>query len=539
MNRRQHHIPILGASALLMALVLAACGGDSDPTGPGPGSVSVDFRPDSRNLTLTAGDEMEFRIEVEGSGSYTVAWRYGLQTATTDTFRVVADQVGVDTVWSTVVTSEREQGEFWHVEVVPDLSNLPRDVSGLTLAHGPGPAEVIVSWLRSSPTTYPLVAYEIGVSYDGPLTNANWEQRAFSVTVPHPGQPVRPDTTVTNAEHGLLPGERAWFAVRAVDELGQLSLIKESYPWDVTYPWRLDVHVQGDAGQPLPGVILIYGPDDARAATDAAGNANLGPFRNIDTVPVATRFGDQFYDYTVPARDVDDGPLLVTLIEKHDLDLVDCGAGGNPAATFMQYLQYATRTDRELEHRPNRELYRWREYPVLVHFAERDTVVDQITYHLADSLRSAMEIWNDHLGFQIMAETVDAGAADVLCTFDLVSTSLLGLVQSADGGDNLEQTIPRLFTLQLDLEGIFEGGFNTLAVTEVALHEFGHVLGIYEHTCSSGKGNLMDNGGAVGSLADGPAHAISLTEMRAVRAISNLPQSIDMSGYELDPPPAR
>jgi len=469
--------------ALLLALVLVGCGGDSDPTRPPAGST-VSFRPSSLNLILTVGDETDLWVGVVGTDSYTVAWRYGLLTADTDTFRLVADRVGVDTVRATVVTADREQSRDWHVEVLPDLSKLPREVSGLTLAHGPDPAEVVVSWSRSSQTAHPLESYEVAVSYDGPVNNGNWDTAVIVADTPHAGQPLRPRLVISSTTHGLVPGQRAWFAVRALDDAGQASLVKESFPWDVTYPWRLDVHVQDDQGLPLESVILIYGPDDKRAATDGGGNCNLGPFRNIDVILVATRAGVDFYNYTAAAQGVDDGPLLLTLVERYELDLVDCGVA-TPATEFMAYLQHMTKTDTQFPHRPNQELYRWRRYPVQVYFAEWDTLDVQ----LGDSLRSAMEIWNGQLGFDIMTETLDEVSADVRCS---------------------------------------------LVATEVALHEFGHVLGLYDHFCLSGKGNLMDNGGAFGSLEFGPENAIKAAELRAVRTIYNLPQGVDMAGYERD-----
>lgn len=530
MTNTWQRLPIRVLPVILAVALLASCGSDSDPTKPPATGITVSFRPTSTNLDLTVGEGADLWVDVNGTESYTVAWRYGLQEADTDLFHMLADRVGVDTVRATVVTPDREHSQEWHVDVSPDLSSLPREVTGLTLAHGAGPGEASVSWLRTAETVNPLVGYDIAFSYDGPINNGNWDQAAVVVHVPYAGLPVRPDTTLSSVEHGLLPGERAWFAVRALDDLGQRSLIRESLPWDVTYPWRLDVRVQDDAGRPRPGVIVIYGDTGERAATDAAGICNLGPFRDIDLVPLTTRAGDTYYNYTVPPRGVDDGPVLITLVERYELDLVDCTVG-TPATTFMSYLQHMTKTDTELAHRPNRELYRWREYPIRVHFARWDT----LGVELADSVRLAMEIWNDQLGFEIMEETLDEGAADVRCIFKEMAGTLAGRVWSVDTQDYLEEAIPNVFEVWLDPEYFFPNDeFRPLVATEVALHEFGHVLGLYNHYCSSGKGNLMDNGGAFGSLGDGPANAIKLTELRAVQSITNMAQGVDMAGYEND-----
>ncbi|MCP4571980.1 MAG: hypothetical protein GY838_06460 [bacterium] len=516
--------------AIAFAFVLASCGGGSDPTGPPPGTVTVGFRPNSTGLNLTAGESQDLWVLVDGTDSYTVSWRYGLQTADTDTFHLLADNVGIDTVWATVATAKREQNRNWRVDVVPDLSSLPREVSGLAVDDAGDPAAVVVSWLRSSPTVFDLESYEVAVSYTGPINVENWDEAAFVVTEAHDELAYRQDVTVSNAEHGLNPGEQAWFAVRAVDVFGQTSLIKESLSWVVTYPWYLDVHVQDDSGLPIGSLILVYGPDDERSSTDGSGDCRLGPFRNIDTVPVATRADAMFYNYSAPPHGLDDGPLLITLVERYVLDMVDCGIS-TPATEFMSFMQYMTRTDTEVPERPNRKLYRWSEYPIQVHFVEWDTLGVQF----ADSLRSAMAIWNDHVGFEIMTETADVAAAHVQCSFRSLGGALAGRVWSPDHLDRLEVAVPRVFEVYFDPEYYFPNDvMRPVVATEVALHEFGHVLGLYDHFCLSGKGNLMDNGGAFGILADGPANAIKASEMRVVRAITNMAQGVDMAGYELD-----
>jgi hypothetical protein len=66
---------------------------------------------------------------------------------------------------------------------------------------------------------------------------------------------------------------------------------------------------------------------------------------------------------------------------------------------------------------------------------------------------------------------------------------------------------------------------------EVALHEFGHVLGLVDHSffCTDAH-HLMLNGGAGGNLLlPDPIHP---DEIRAVRTIRRLAQGVDMRGYE-------
>ena len=70
------------------------------------------------------------------------------------------------------------------------------------------------------------------------------------------------------------------------------------------------------------------------------------------------------------------------------------------------------------------------------------------------------------------------------------------------------------------------GAFET--VQGVALHEFGHTLGLRLHSYC-GDDYLMQIAGGLGAMGrDDPIH---LDERRAVRAIRNIPQGTYMNNY--------
>ncbi len=517
-------------------IALAACGSDSGPAQPAA-EIIVSFRPASDILHFVVGESETLWVEVEGTTEYTVAWtRGGVAGGTSDTYELAADEVGVDTVAVAVVAGGKEQARLWRVEVTPDESKLPREVADLNVIHGAEPAEVVVTWFRSTATAFPLVSYDVAVSYDERITDDNWDASMVAVTVPHDAGVLRLNQLLTEADDDIRPGQEAWFAVRARDDHGQLSPVGGSFRLVISYAWYLDVHVQDDAGRGLPSIILLYG-DGERQNTDAAGDSRIGPLRSIDEVAVSTNASNGepgepppwYYNFNAAPRGVDDGPLIITIVEKYELDLEVCGE--TPSyLDFMGYLQWMTYTEEERVDRPNRYLLRWDHYPVAVHFAPFDTV----GVELSDLARAAMAIWNDALGQEVLVETTSEAEADILCVFDTtLGPFIAGRVSSLVPGGWLPDATPEVLLLALDPYDAFVlDELREIIVTEVTLHEFGHTLGLYNHSCLSGKGNLMDAGGAAGSLAEGPDNAIHATEWRAVRAIMNLPAGVDMAAFE-------
>ena len=160
----------IGAALLtLAALLVAACGSSTDPGGGG--EVEITYSPTVAAFTMTVGGSRELRTTVTGTDQAEIAWSAdGAAVGSGPVYVHVPAQVGTDTVAVVVGAGGRTSGRQWLVTVEPDLSQLPPVVSGVTLTHGPRPGEVVVSWLRVTPTHAPIDDYLVACSYAGPVT---------------------------------------------------------------------------------------------------------------------------------------------------------------------------------------------------------------------------------------------------------------------------------------------------------------------------------------------------------------------------------
>ena len=510
-------------AALLVAVgaLVAACGSSTDPGGGG-GEVEITYSPTAATFTMLVGGSRELRATVTGTDQAVIGWSVdGAAVGSGPVYVHVPAEVGDDTVTVAVEADGRSSGRQWLVTVEPDLSQLPPAVSGVTLSHGPAPGEVVVSWLRVTPTFAPISEYLIACSYDGPVTGSNWDQATDLGAFAHDPGTLQNRVTFGEAD-GMVQGAAIWFGVRARDDRGQLSPLEAVFAHTISYAWSLPVQVRDDAGVPLQNVILNYG-SGAPLATDAAGRATIGPLRDFDTVSVATT--SIHFDFNTGPVGVDTDTLHIVLLRKHVLDHVPCGTGDY--ADFLDYFRSATLTDGTGER--STVLHRWQEYPLSVWIPERSSPT--LGWDLRSLAADAVPIWNAALGAQYLVSAPDSLSADIVFSF-LPIAGYNGFTRVLVPAGNIGTAVPQKMRVEIELNlDSIPAEPQPIMITEVALHELGHTLGHYGHLCGSGKGNLMDWGGAIGSLADGPEQAIHLDEARLVRAVRNLPQGTDTAGF--------
>lgn len=524
---------LMGA-CLLLLVNLVGCSSSTDPGVEPDPPLTIEFDPIGQGQTLRLSETMEFSAVAKPASSLSVKWfRQGLLVGQDSVFMFVPAAVGRDTLEVSAFVGAERDTYYWVIDVEQDISVIPPEVPNVRALPGPEPTEVIVMWDWVTGAAFPLVEYIVAVSYDGPVNDGNWEQSEILGSYARvPGQ-VGDSRTYNETDHGMRPGERAWFAVRVRDDQQQLSHLTSSVAHDITWPWFLGGNVTDDVGLPLLGVILNSDGPGYSTNTDGSGYFLFDqPFRNIDSIRVVT-VSPSWYDFMTPMVSAVQGTTLnnITLINRYGLGY-DCWGG-----EFLEYLRDMTRTQWVDGHPELSRLYTWSEYPVSVFIPP---FFNQAGVDMEAACLAAMDFWNNvmsddalQLGISetdYFVRTANESTADIVFLFEwrIQNYGEISLLLPSGPDDHLGRVIPEKMQIWINTDVALDLFTEVQGVT---LHEFGHTLGMLAHAECSGSEYLMSLTGGTGAMGrDNPVH---LDERRAVRAIRNIPQASDMADYSL------
>ncbi len=527
---------LLGAW-LLLFLNLAGCSSSTDPgVDPDP-PATIEFSPVGQRQSLRLSETMEFSAVARPAASLSVNWyRQGQPVGQDSVFEYVPAMVGTDTLEvSAFAWAVRDTYSwYWVIDVQEDVSAIPPEVPNVDALAGPEPADVVVSWNWVTRANFPLVEYLVAISYENPINESSWDQATILGHYEVVPNQIGYSQTYTEEEHGMTPGVEAWFAVRVRDDRQQLSVLTSSIRHDITWPWYLGGYVTDDVGKPLLGVIVNSSGPGYATNTDGSGFFLFDkPFHNTDGIRVATA-SPSWYDFVTEPFSVEQDTTLgnITLINQYGLGY-SCNWGGD----FLEYLRDMTWT-RKVDAQPDKSrLYTWSEYPVSVFIP---TFQNSAGVDMDQACLAALEFWNttmstdaDQLGIDETAyfvRTTDEAAADIVFLFEwrVQNYGAVSLLLPDGADDKLGEVVPEKMQIWINTDPVLDL-FDE--VQGIALHEFGHTLGLFNHADCSGSDYLMLVTGGLGAMdLDDPIH---LDERRAVRVIRNLPQGTNMADFTL------
>lgn len=504
-----------------VASLLGACGG-SQPTDPDD-TTAISFNPAAQGQQIGIGETRQFTASVTPEGAMSVTWRRGGAVVGTERqYSYGGQMVGRDTLRVHAEAGEVVRDYFWVIDVSDAPPTVPPQVPGVAVAPGPEPVEVVVTWSRIAASTYPIVAYEVVMSYSGAVTIANWSEAIPLAEVAHvPGQAgyIR---TFSRADGNLQPGAQAWFGIRARDDRSQLSGSLNSRSTRITTEWWIDGRVIDDSGDPILGVIAATSLPVRNDNSDGEGRFRLGPYRSIDSVAVATTPPAGFYAFrTGKVGSEVDVSLDIVLPRRYEL-APECAVesyGGD----YLRWFRQMTRTATTVGDTAASRLWKWDHWPVTVHLPDSTTAGGRDMDQLA---REMLELWNQELGDTYLVESGSAATADI--RFAWVTDASAGYGETAlelPAGGVLGDVRPERIRVEVETGLLTDQFFR-----EVSLHELGHALGLCSHSLEcDGAGHLMVLG-ASGNLS--LEHPIHQDELRAVRIIRRFPQGADMRGFD-------
>ncbi|PJA76235.1 hypothetical protein CO151_03820 [bacterium CG_4_9_14_3_um_filter_65_15] len=513
--------------AVLTGLALLA--GCNSSTDPGPGGMVFSFSPQAATIDLDVGGQQEFSVIPEDAGSFSVDWKLdGMVVSQSATYLFKTTVPGQYGLHANITYANDTAFRQWNIAVTSSQVISPPVIADVTLSDVPDePGAVKAAWTGVKSATYPIVEYVVGADTGGSLNASNWDQAEVMVIVPATTQFSY--SKALGAQEGVAPGQRHWVAVRARDDHGNLSPLRGSVSFPVSFPWYVSGRVRNDFGIALGNTIMRFETSLETLPGHAAGDGTFGagPFSSKDSVQVSALALDaQFYKWQSPYLKAGGGekPLDIVMIPKYGADATCSPNGGD----FLAHLRYMTRTG---DYSDTGILHKWNHYPVRIFIPDflRGDGVD-FTALCAD----ALQFWNDTVGEDLLVRVDQAGDADVEVDFRATGAALNGQVVQVEPGVVLGTLSPLKMRMDINMDMVGVGDVQTEpAVKGVCLHEFGHVLGLYDHsTCDDYA--LMENGGGPSAFSPETPAPITEEEINAVRCLSYMPDGVDMDGYDFE-----
>ncbi len=522
---------MLAWQILIFIGLMVGCSDSTDPV-PGPEDLSFQYSPEAVVINFFTGGNADFSLSSSPAVPLEFRWSLNGQPAGQDAiFQFDATRVGVDTLRVDYSYSSVTWNHTWYANVDQNPTTEPEGIPWVTLEHGPEPADVVVGWHEIPSSTFPLVEYQIRVSYSGIITAENWLEANQLGTFPVEINQVGYSESFSADNHGLVAGAEAWFAVRGVDSVGQLSpLVGEQYHL-ISSEWFIEGYVYSDRMETLQGIIIEYGCPNCRVNTDATGFFSIGPLPNINSYNLTT-ISDNTHDPEVPEtswydfvmRDVQYDPGAsndIIVVTRYDLD-ASCSYDDE----FMIYFRIMTNTWQFSTLRPNYNLYKWEEYPVPVYIPP---LINEFDLDFQSLCRETVEYWNMAMGeeYLYLVETPEESRIEFYFGDDAGPYVGRAFVSEPSDEDyRLGDVIPEKIMVY-----VRDQFSDSIDVQETSMHELGHALGLYGHALCSDDGFLMKVNSS-GILANGPENAVHPNEKRAIEIIRNLPQGANMSDFQ-------
>ncbi len=528
-------IPLRVFFTWFILLALGQGAGCSDSTNPVPNPEDLSFQhtPSNAVSDFLVGDLADFSLSVSPDVTLDIAWSMNGQSAGQGkVFNYDAAHVGIDTLNVEYSYSSVTWSHTWYASVDPNTVTAPDEIPWVILDHGPVAADVVVRWHVIPSSTYPLSEYQVKFSYGGEITDENWNEATLLGTFPIEEDQVGHAELFSAAEHGLIAGSEAWFAVRGLDEVGQFSPLAGHQQHLISSPWFIEGYVYSDRMIALPEVIIDYGCPSCRVNTDANGFYSIGPLPNVNSYTLTT-FTDNthnplipetsWYDYSL--RDVPYDPLGtqdIVIITRYDLSDFCSGYGDD----YLTYFKNMTHTSSPSTLRPNNILYRWEEYPIPVYVPN---FTNEHGLALGTLCRSALGYINQIMEEEYLYLVDSPEEAKIVFYYGDESVQYTGRVildEPSDESYSLGDVIPERMLVYIS-----DQLSDSQSVEEVALHELGHTLGFYSHGLCIGDNFLMIVN-SQGSLDSGPENAMNPNEKRGLAIIRHLPQATDMNDFQ-------
>lgn len=305
-----------------------ACSKDSPVNVARPPEIEY-VVPEEQLLDVFVGDTLKFSVTASDADNDPLRYSYLVDdslVSSSSNYTYVADNIGEKDVTAVVSDGKSFITHEWHLTIseIPDTIP-PAAVQILTVEPGTAPGGIVVEWLAVGDDGMDgIPSYYLVRTAPTPITNeSDW---ARSTHRHNPPDPAVPGETMRMTIIGMLPARLSYFAVRAVDESGNIGPLGASLGGYVR-----GMHVSGNVydgvtGEPLSNITV--GLAGFTTTTDAYGQFE---FVELPVLPLQTAtlsMSDdnligiigEYYDLRMSYDVVQDDHLTIYLLPDRELD---------------------------------------------------------------------------------------------------------------------------------------------------------------------------------------------------------------------------